>query len=197
KKGLSLLQSSDKSEKYIKEKDFNESMEADEIKKQNEMIEKNTNSIVEINKTLGEISESLKVLKQCKEEEDEDKNKKKEKPEEDEDKEKKKENNDDEDKKKPEEELEKQEGEKKVQLPKVPSEETGGGKPAEGGEGEDVKFVEKKEFEEVKKQLADLVNKAAQTPRPAQMINKSLGNVKVPKNQKDVAELIKKRYNQQ
>ncbi len=193
-KGSSLLQSSDKSDKYIKKKDLNKSMEEAEIKKQSEMIEKNTNSIVEINKTLGEISESLKVLKEEKEEKDEDKEKKKTEHENDEDKDKKKQNDDDEKKpkdKKPEEELEK-EGEKKVQLPKVPSEETGGGKPAEGGEGEDVKFVEKAEFDEVKKQLADLVEKAAKTPRPAQMINKSLGDVKVPKNQKDVVELMKK-----
>ena len=188
KNDSSLLQSSDKSNKYIKRNDVNKSMEADEIKKQNEMIEKNTNSIVEINKTLGEISETLKLLKQEKEEDDEDKEKKKTVHEDDEDKEKKKENDDEDKDKKPEEELEK-EGEKKVQLPKVPAEETGGGKPAEGGEGEDVKFVEKSEFEEVKKQLADLVNKGATTPRPSQMINKAIGKDK-PKNQKDIAKLL-------
>ena len=182
KKDSSLLQSSDKSNKYIKRNDVNKSMEADEIKKQNEMIEKNTNSIVEINKTLGEISETLKLLKQEKEEDDEDKEKKKENDDEDKDKEKK-----------PEEELEK-EGEKKVQLPKVPAEETGGGEPAQGGEDEDVKFIEKdfvkvEEFNEIKKKLDDLTNKDAQTPRPSNMINKALGSDK-PKNQKDIAKLI-------
>ena len=86
------------------------------------------------------------------------------------------------------------EGEKKVQLPKVTAEETGGGEPAQGGEDEDVKFIEKdfvkvEEFNEIKKKLDDLTNKDATTPRPSNMINKALGSDK-PKNQKDIAKLI-------
>ncbi|HDZ26532.1 MAG TPA: hypothetical protein ENH65_08515, partial [Candidatus Aminicenantes bacterium] len=49
-KGSSLSLESENSEKYIKEKDLNKSMEADEIKKQNEMIDKNSNAIEEISK---------------------------------------------------------------------------------------------------------------------------------------------------
>ena len=208
-KNLSLLQSNDKSEKYIKEKDLNKSMEADEIKKFGEMTEKNSSDIVKINKTLSEISESLKVLKQEKEEEeeekekkkiaheeDEEKEKKKAEHKDDEDKEKKKQNNDEDKDKKPEEELEKAngaEGERKVKLPEVPAEETGEGEPAQGAEDDKVDFVEKSEFEVVKKQLADLTNKAAQTPRPATgLINKLEEDAPKPKNQKDIAKLIMK-----
>ncbi|KKM76965.1 hypothetical protein LCGC14_1374740, partial [marine sediment metagenome] len=108
-------------------------------------------------------------------------------------KEKKKQNNDEDKDKKPEEELEKQEGEKKVKLPEIPAEETGEGKPAQGAEDDKVDFVEKSEFEAVKKQLADLTNKAAQTPRPAMsLINKNLEGMNAPKDQKDIAKLIMK-----
>lgn len=194
-KDLSLSSVNKNSEKYIKENDLNKDMEEDQIKKQNEMIEnieKNSNDIKEIAKSVGEVLEILKVKKEAEEEEDKDKEKKK--AENDDDK--------DEDKKKPEEDLEKAngaEGERKVKLPKVPAEETGGGEPAQGGEGEDVKFVEKdfvkkEEFDEVKKQLADLTNKAASTPRPATgLVNKSGEGMKAPKDLRDITKMIKDR----
>ena len=189
-KDLSLSTTNKNDEKYLKVNDLNKTMEPEDLQKQNEMIEKNSNAIEEINKKLD-------LLVKQKEEDDEDKDKKKEGKEEDEeDKEKKKQDDDDEDKKpkdkKPEEELGKAdgaEGEKKVKLPKVGEEDTGGGEQAQGGEGEDVKFVEKSEFDEVQKKLDDLTNKAAQTPRPAQMINKALDG-KSPKNQKDIAKML-------
>lgn len=209
KKDSSLLPIGDKSDKYIKKKDLNKSMEEDEIKKQGDLIEKNSNDIVEIRKTLDGHSETLKVMKEEREEEEEEKNKKKEADEEeeeeknkkkaehedDEDQEKKKAADEDDDKK-PEEELEKangSEGERKVKLPEVPEEETGEGEPAQGAEDDKVDFVEKKDFDEVKKQLADLTNKAAKTPRPAMsLINKNLEGMTPPKDQKDIAKLIMK-----
>lgn len=211
KKDSSLSPVNDESDKYIKKKDLNRSMEEAEIKKQSDLIEKNSNDIVEIRKTLDEHSETLKVMKEGREEEEEEKNKKKAahnpdeddedmdkkkaEHEDDEDQEKKKAGDEDEDKK-PEEELEKvngAEGERKVKLPEVPAEETGAGEPAQGAEDDKVDFVEKKEFDEVKKQLADLTNKAAQTPRPTMsLINKNLEGMNAPKDQKDIAKLIMK-----
>ena len=193
KKGLSLLPESENSDKYIKEIDLNKSMEEADIKKRFEALEKNSE---DINKKLA------LLLKREEEEKDEDKEKKKEAhKEDDEEKNKKKEDNSDEDKdKKPEEELEKAngaEGEKKVTLPKVPAEETGGGDQAEGGEGEDVKFIEKnyvkkEDFNKLSEKLDSLVNKGATPPKPSNMINKVLGKDE-PKTQKDIAKLLQAR----
>lgn len=195
-KDLSSSTTTKNSDKYIKESDLNKDMEEAEIKKQIEMIEKNSSAIEAIAKSLGEVLELLKVKKEAEEEDEENQKKKKEAEEEDEEDQKKKKEGHEDD----EDELEKangSEGEKKVVLPKVPAEETGGGEPAQGGEGEDVKFIEKVESavaEEVKKQLAGMVNKSASTPRPAHsLVNKGEDGVKVPTNTKDVANLIKKR----
>ncbi len=190
----SSLSSIDKnSEKYLKENELNKDMEPSE----SENIQKNSEAILEINKKLDLLikQEEDKKPEDKKPEEDEEKKKQaKEEDEEDKDKKKEDEKPDEEDKK-PEEEVDKAngaEGEKKVQLPKVPAEETGGGEPAEGGEGEDVKFVEKAEFDEVKKKLDSLINKSAQTPRPATELNKALDG-KAPKNQKDITKMIQSR----
>lgn len=194
---LSLSTVSKNSEKYLKENALNKSMEDSEIQKINESVEKNSNSIEEINKKLD------LLLKQKEEEDEEDKEKKKAEHLEDEDEddqEKKKQDPEDKDKK-PEEELEKEggsEGERKVKLPKVPSEETGGGEPAQGGEGEDVKFIEKDEVndlvaEEIKKQLLSMVNKNAVTPTPA--VNK-LEVTEKPKDLRDIAKMIRNRSEQ-
>ena len=185
-KGLSLSTVNKNSDKYIKENDLNKDMEEDQIKKQDEMIEKNSTDIAEVKKSVDEILELMKVKKAEEEEDEKDKEKKKEGHEDDDD---------------DEEKLDKEgsEGEKKVVLPKVPAEETGGGEQAQGGEGEDVKFIEKVESavaEEVKKQLSGMVNKSASTPRPAHsLIKKGEDGVSVPKNTKDVAELLKMRNN--
>ena len=48
------------------------------------------------------------------------------------------------------------------------------------------------EFEEIKKRLDNLVNKDAQTPRPAQEILKGLKD-KTPKNQKDIVKMLQAR----
>ena len=132
--------------------------------------------------------------KEAEEEDEKDKEKKKAAHEEDEDKEKKKQDDD----KEEEDELEKEgEGEKKVKLPKVPAEETGGGEPAQGGEGEDVKFIEKnyvkkEEFDEIKKQMDNLTNKAASTPRPATGVMKAPDGKK-PKDLRDITKMIQAR----
>ncbi len=200
-KSSSLSSVSKNSEKYINENDLNKGMEEAEIKKVNDQIEKNSSDIVEINKKLDllvkqdEDEEDKEKKKQDEEEEDKEKKKQDEDKKPDEDNQEKKKEDDDEDKK-PEEEVDKAngaEGEKKVQLPKVGEEETGGGEQAQGGEGEDVKFVEKSEFDEVKKKLDNLVNKSAQTPRPATgLISKALGG-KAPKSQKDIIKMLQTR----
>ena len=177
KNGLSLLNSSNKPEKYIKKSDLNISMEEkkpEEVKKE-EVVETPstpapTNPMEEIKNMLSQILQAIQTPAPApmvaKEDEEKDKDKK-------------------------EEDVDKQE---KVTLPKTPEEETGEGKPAEGEVDDKVKFVEK--MDEMKKEIVSEIKKglfkeSANTPRPATEIKKEL-NTK-PKSWADVQKMVEKR----
>ncbi len=186
KNDLSLSDSSNKAEKYLKKSDLNNNME-ENVKKEGEVIETPatpeapTNPMEEIKNMLSQILQAVSTpapapaapaVPVAKEEEDKDKDKKEE----------------------PEEDLEKEE---KVTLPKTPEEETGEGKPAEGEVDDKVKFVEKKDLAILKDEMISeikkgLLNVPVSTPRPAKEIKKESAQ-KGPKSWKDVEKMVKER----
>ena len=185
KNNLSLSQSSDKAEKYLKKSDLNNNME-ENVKKEGEVIETPatpeapTNPMEEIKNMLSQILQAVSTPAPAPaapaipvaKEEDEEKDKDKDK----------------------DEDVDKEE---KVTLPKTPEEETGEGKPAEGEEKDKVKFVEKKDLDVMKNEMIaeikkGLLNVSVSTPRPANEIKKTSAQ-EAPKNWKDVEAMVKKR----
>ena len=91
--------------------------------------------------------------------------------------------------------------EENVTLPKTPEEETGPGKPAQGEVDDKVKFVEKEDLENIKKEIVsevakeikkELFNSDAQTPRPG-VIAKKEDSLTKPKNWGDVKKMMSER----
>jgi hypothetical protein len=188
-----LLYSDKKSEKYLKETDYNKSMT---IKKQDEMNEtpEVQNPMEVIAQKLDQILQAVSTDKQSPElvkaEDKEEVEKQEDKPED------KKPEED----KKPKEEVEKEgpANGSKVTLPQSTEEKIEEKPIASDAEGDKVNFVEK-EVNELKKQIDELPNQlmkqltnhAASTPAPAiNSINKSEG-IKVPKTLNEVTKLMK------